>query len=140
VLVKVQATVKPLGVWHRTKHEKHVRHGACMLLSGLAIDPAYSLQMSIALQRRNLGLRVERDPGRALDAIDQVFRHARREAVTSNEHMHVLGMARQKHRRLARGVAAADHNDLFVFAKSRLDRSRRVVDARSRESLKVFAL
>ena len=47
----------------------------------------------------------------------------------AHEHVHALGRLRQEHRRLARGIAAADDDDLFAAAQLRLHERRPVVDA-----------
>ncbi len=54
--------------------------------------------------------------------------------------MNPLGVARQKHRGLAGGIAAADQHDLLFRAQPRLDRGGPVPDAAAFEFFQVFDL
>jgi len=47
--------------------------------------------------------------------------------------VHAFGGLREKHRRLSRGVATADHHDVVVDTQLRLHRRRGVVHARAFE-------
>ena len=58
--------------------------------------------------------RAQGDGGIVLDAADQVARHGLRQSLRAHEHVHVLGGLGEEHRGLARRVAPAHHDDLFL--------------------------
>ena len=63
------------------------------------------------------------------DPLDQIARHAGAEPAAADHHVHLRGMAGQKHRGLPGGIAAADQHHLLVRAQPRLDRRGPVPDA-----------
>ena len=102
-----------------------------LLFPRVAAPPGHRLDARLARagEPDDLGARQELDVRRRRDAIDQVLRHARREARATHQHPHLRRMHREKNRGLPGGVAAADQHDFFTRAHLRLDRRGPVPDA-----------
>src|SRR5260370_785396 len=112
------------------------------LFTGQPAAPAHALERPIvaAFKRGHLGVEYRFDIRRGLDALDQVARHAGAKAAAADHHVNLAGVARQKHRGLAGGIAAAHQHDLLLRAQPRLDWRGPVPDAAALELLQVFDL
>ena len=81
----------------------------------------------------DLGVRAQDDRRVLFDAPNQIARHALGQTVRPDEHVHLLGGLREKHRGLTGGVSTAHHDHLLTAAHLRLDKRRPVVDTRAFE-------
>src|SRR5207237_7204127 len=95
------------------------------------------LEVTAALDGPHLGVGQYLDARVGLDALDQVARHAAGQVGAPDGDGHAAGLAGQVEGGLAGRVAAADHDDVDVATRSRLEFGRRVVDARSFEPIEV---
>ena len=91
-----------------------------------------------AVEPDDLGIEQQFDVRRGLDPLDQIARHAGAEAAAADHHVDLAGMARQEHRGLPGGIAAADQRHLLLGAEPRLDRRGPVPDAAALEAGEVF--
>src|SRR6266446_1435747 len=72
---------------------------------------------------------------RFLDALDEVVRYARCEAVTADNHRDLLRVAREVHGSLACGVSSADQEHVLTAAQRSLARARPVEESAIQEVL-----
>src|SRR6202035_5184833 len=115
------AAIEPVGGGIGADEQEQVADLGGVILAAQPAAPAHPLERSVfgAFQRDHLGVEDQFDIRRGLDALDQVARHAGAEAAAADDHVDLAGVARQKHRRLACGVAAADQHDLLLRAQPR---------------------
>src|SRR4051812_2775481 len=83
----------------------------------------------IAGEFNDLSVRVKLDPRIFFDAADKVLRHRFRKSARPNYHMDFARGLGEVHRGLSGGIAAANHDNLFVAAELRLDEGGAVVNA-----------
>ena len=69
------------------------------------------------------------DIGQRLDAVDEILRHRRLEALAAHHEMQMLHLRREEHDGLAGRVAAADQRHLLALAELRLDGRGPIGDA-----------
>src|SRR5438876_9546600 len=93
--------------------------------------------IELAFKPDHLGVEHQFDIRRGLNALDQVARHAGAKAAAADHHVNLAGVARQKHRGLPCGIAAADKHDLLLGAEPRLDRRGPVPDAAALEFFEI---
>src|SRR6187551_840807 len=77
----------------------------------------------------NLGVSHDFDPLVALDLVDEIARHRLAEITAADHQPALRGVAREKHRGLARRVPTADDDDGVVSAELSLGLGGGVVDA-----------
>lgn len=118
-------------------HDEDVADRARFALSAAAVRPGHAAQQGIAIQLGDLGARMQGDLRRLVDALDEMVGHGVGEAVAADEDVHMRRGARQEHRRLAGGIAAADDDHFLAGAQIRFHRRRGVVDALALETLVV---
>jgi hypothetical protein len=83
---------EPLGVGRGPEHEKHIRNMAGLGLPGNPVAPGNGVQVPLAIQRGDLGVRMHGDAcRRRLDATDEVIGHARRQSVAAHQNVHMVG-------------------------------------------------
>ena len=90
------------------------------------LDP---LQVIVAFERNDLGVRRQINRRNLLDAPDQIPRHGLGQPGRSDEHVNAASVLRQEDCSLTRRVAAADDDHLLAAAQLRLHERRGVVDA-----------
>ena len=121
-------------------NRNRLRISTAVCVAAEAAAPAHPLERSFlaAVEADHLGIEQQFDIRRGLDPLDQIARHAGAEAAAADHHVNLAGMARQKHRGLPGGIAAADQRDLLLGAEPRLDRRGPVPDAAALEAGEVF--
>ena len=76
ILVVQGDAVEPLGVRRGPEHEKHIWNVAGLRLTGNSIAPRDGVEVALAVERGDLGVRMHGDAfGRRLDAADEVVGH-----------------------------------------------------------------
>ena len=86
------SAVEPLGVRRGPEHEKHIRNMAGLGLPGNPVAPRNGVQVPVAIQRGDLGVRMHGDAfGRRLDTTDEVVGHGGRQSVAAHQDVHMLG-------------------------------------------------
>ena len=83
----------------------------------------------IAVQRDDFRACQHLNVRRGMDAIHQILRQCTPQAVASNHDCDFLRESRKMHRRLPRGVAAAHHDYVLVFAQRGFAHSRAVINS-----------
>ena len=96
---------------------------------GLTVTALDALEMPNAVERHELGSRVNRNRRMVVDATYEVPRHRLCQGILANEQVDVPGGLREEHRGLAGGIASADDDDLLSDAQLRLHARGRVVHA-----------
>src|SRR6202035_432593 len=137
LVVHRHAAREPAGVGPRAGHHEDVADLGGGPLAASPVEPGDALELALAVERHDAGAGPQLDVGGLLDAADQVARHALGETAAAHQHMDPSGLAGQEYRRLARGVAAADHDDLLPRAEPGLDLGGAVVDAGALEPRQV---
>src|SRR5882724_6398020 len=91
--------------------------------------PADSVQSpALAFQSGDLGLGQQFDVGKRRNALDQVARHARGKVRSAYDHPYFRHLARQIHRSLTRGIAAAHEHYLLTCTQPSLQWRGPVMD------------
>src|SRR5947209_17572988 len=103
-------------------------------LPGVELPPADALQAIAALERVDLRAHAQRHVRAVLDSLDEIARHAVREAGTAHEHVDLRAALREKDGGLAGGVAAPDDRDRLAFAQLGFEVRRAVHDAGALEA------
>src|SRR4051794_31864155 len=75
LVVQRHERIEPARARVRTRHGEHVTDGLLMRGSG-AIAPRHALEVTIALERGDLGLHVYHNARGSLDAPSEILRHA----------------------------------------------------------------
>src|SRR5579862_5715044 len=92
-------------------------------LAGGAIDPAHALERArLALEARDLRLCQNFDVWLRRDAVAQIARHRRFEALASHDHPDFLRLAREINSGLACGIAPTHKCDLLTKTQMCFDR------------------
>ena len=103
------AILEPAGGRIGADEQKQIADRAFVFFAGLAVAPAHALETG---HRRQVPMTsvcgITSIFGACLDPIDQIARHGGGKAVAAHHDAHLGRMRGQKHRRLARGIAAAD--------------------------------
>ena len=133
LLVERDASIEPAGVRHGARHHEHVADVVRLDVARPIVAPPDAFEMPVAVQRDELRSRPQGDRRVLLDSANEIARHRVRQAVLADQEVDVPGRLREKHRGLARGVAAADDHDLLAGAQLRLHRRGGVVHARAFE-------
>ena len=94
----------------------------------------HALEMAVAFERDDLRMRMQRDGWVLLDASHEIARHRFGEPLRAHQHVHAPGGLGEVHGRLARRVAAADHDDFFVDAELRFHEGGPVIHAEAFEA------
>src|SRR5471032_1210845 len=117
------AAVQPVRVRIGADEQEDAAHRVIVFLARLVVAPAHARQaIVIAFECDDFRVRVYGDIGRGGDALDQIARHAGRQAGAAYHHMHTAGVAGKKDCRLASRVAAAYQHDFLLLAQLGLDR------------------
>jgi len=125
------AAAQPVGLGVGADEKEDVAQRHLALAAGALLAPAHARQAvrRVAVQRRQLGAGQQRDVGRGIDPVDQVARHAGRQAGAAHQHVDLGRVLGEEDGRLAGGVAAAHQGHLGAAAHARLQRGRPVPDA-----------
>jgi hypothetical protein len=114
--VNRKATIEPGCVRNSASHDEDVTDVARFGFSRPFIPPLHTLKMLVSFESDNFCARSQTDRRIFFDPSNQVARHARGQSLRAHQHMDVFGCLREKRRRLARGVSAANHNYFFLTA------------------------
>ena len=134
-LVQFEAALRDqAGLGFRADEHEQVLQRQPALLAVATVAPADGLQRVAAFELAQLLVRQQLDVGGALDAVDQVARHRRRQPRAADQHDHLGRVIGQEHRRLAGRVAAADDHHRLPAADAGLDRRGPVPDAPALEA------
>mmetsp|Transcript_337 Transcript_337/g.966 ORF Transcript_337/g.966 Transcript_337/m.966 type:complete len:270 (-) Transcript_337:1380-2189(-) len=83
-------------------------------------------------------LRVDGHVGMALQALQKIIRHGRRQRRTAHKHMHMLCATGQEHRRLTRRIATTHNGHFGALAITRLDIRGRIINAAALKTFQTF--
>src|SRR5262249_50794621 len=113
---------------------KQMTHRPPHFATSLAIAPAHRFQVArLPLERTDFSAGDQLDVRLRGDAIDEIARHARRQARAAHQQPDLTHLARQVYRGLTGGVARAHERDLLPGAELPLDRRGPVVNTRALE-------
>src|SRR5690349_15048584 len=99
--VECQTAFEPAGARHRARHGEDVTNFVRFDLPGPIVAPMHALEMAISFQRADLRVRSHNDSAVALDATDEIPRHALGETSRANQQVNLPRRLRQEHCRLA---------------------------------------
>ena len=116
------AILQPVGGRIGADEKEYMADLACGFFAAGAIAPAHAFESGWqrALQADDFGMRHQFDVGGRADAVDQIARHALRQAVAAH-HQYLGDVTGQENRRLTRRIAATDENDFGACTQTRFD-------------------
>src|SRR5205807_7478595 len=120
-----------------TSHRKQMTDLASFSRSGFFIAPGKAFEVSVPVQRYDLGPGPQSDVGTLFDPADQVTRHAGGQPGVAHQHMHVFSDSREEDRRLSGRIAPSDDDDLLVLAELPFQTGGAVVDTHAFELAEV---
>src|ERR1700674_969335 len=118
------ATSEPFSFRVRTNEQEDVMYRPLFLGTAGAIAPRHGFESSlrVTVQLGQFGIEVQFDVGSRLDTLDQVARHARREAGAAYQHRYLGRVLPQVYGCLPGRVAAPDQSHFFAGARLRFER------------------